>query len=144
MNTQQAYELMRVYLTREGARQATNGNGDCMYEAVIGGEVHRCAVGCLLTPRSLNSYSETEDASLRNSINGVEGLLVEFYVPELDDVDVTFLSGAQSVHDDGDNWQGGKFDVSKLDELAERFGLTVVADEVPEPVIAFEQTLTPA
>ena len=50
MTTQDAYERMRIYLTRPGARQAKNmpgPQGVCLYETDIEGELHRWAVGAL-------------------------------------------------------------------------------------------------
>jgi hypothetical protein len=157
MTTQEAYELMRVYLTRPGARRAAN-EGTCQYEAVMLGEVHRCAVGCLLSPETLNqtryiSEEFAEDAGfddttqvgmhvrladLRGGLATIHGL--EYVLPELDEVDFDFLEGAQYVHDNKNNWKGGKFDVVELDKLAGRHGLTVVSDkpvrEAPRELIS--------
>ena len=149
MNTQEAYEYMRVYLTREGARQAVAGYGDCMYEAYMEGEPHRCAVGCLLTAESLNERSlPTDDLEepviLRNYLGSADGLLRRFSVPELRDVEVGFLLGAQELHDEGENWTGGRFNVALLDDLAHNYGLKVVVDEpvVETPVTEPEPVLT--
>lgn len=149
MNTQEAYEYMRVYLTREGARQATDDQGDCMYEAVVGGELHRCAVGCLLTPKSLNSKSQPrvrgeKRITLRDYLGSAEGLLRRFPVPELRDVELKFLVDAQELHDEAENWKGGRFNVALLDGLALNYGLKVVVDApvVEETVAEPEPVLT--
>lgn len=141
MNTQEAYELMRVYLTREGARQAVDNDGDCLYETTIGRELHRCAVGCLLMPSSLDERAQPvnnlveQQVALRHYLGSVEGLLRRFSVPELRDVELGFLRDAQELHDKAENWKGGKFNVALLDDLAHNYGLDVVKDEVPaEPV----------
>jgi len=146
MNTQEAYEYMRVYLTREGARQATDDRGDCLYETTIGGELHRCAVGCLLTPESLNGRARPtldveKPVMLRDYLGSVDGLLRRFSVPELRDVDKGFLLAAQKLHDERENWKGGRFKVELLDDLAHNYGLKVVKDEVPAGPV---RQLTPA
>jgi hypothetical protein len=140
MNTQQAYEYMRTYLTREGAVQATDKDGSCMYETVMGARgLQRCAVGCLLTPETLNQYSERLETTVRDYTGSVLGLFDEFDVPELADVNTDFLSKAQDIHDEEHNWNTGKFCVAMLDDLARKFGLEVVVDEpvveTPEPVL---------
>ena len=147
MNTQEAYEYMRVYLTREGARQAIDKAGDCMYEGRIEGAIHRCAVGCLLTPESLNermqSGSQCGDertVTLRDYLGSVVGVLKHFSVPELRDIDRNFLDEAQKLHDERENWKGGKFNVALLNDLAHDHGLKVMMDELVE--VEPEQVLT--
>ena len=148
MTTQEAYELMRIYLTRPGARRAVIWGGSaCMYEMVEMGEVHRCAVGCLLSPETLNQTryisleiaeelgfhersqvgSSVRLADLRGGLSAVVGL--KYDVPELEEVDGGFLEEAQFIHDNKENWVGGKFNVVALDVLAADYDLTVVRDE---------------
>jgi len=146
MTTQEAYELMRVYLTRPGARRAV-GEVSCRYETVILDEVHRCAVGCLLSPETLNqtryiSQELAEQAGFENMsqvgtwvrladlLGGLSTMHeLAYELPEFDEVDLGFLEDAQYIHDIAHNWEGGKFNVMKLDELAADFGLTVVRDK---------------
>ncbi len=138
MNTQQAYEYMRTYLTREGAVRAVNDVGDCVYETEMKARgIQRCAVGCLLTPETLNQYSEAQNSTVREYCGSVVGLVDYFDVPELAEVDQGFLSKAQELHDLEQNWPGGKFRVIKLDALAFEFGLKVVVDK---PNVVVEQT----
>lgn len=148
MTTQQAYEMMRIYLTRPGARQASLDGGACSYETEMFGEVHRCAIGCILSPAGL---AETvmiddelhEDHGLTHVLRDFEGGLGDLYcagfkIEELLGVDHGFLQGAQCLHDDESNWREGKFRVALLDGLAIRHGLLPVKDGVPEeePVMA--------
>lgn len=134
--------MMRVYLTRPGAQRATanhDGRLMCKYETLIDSEVHRCAIGCLLTPSTLSSecvVSGDGDESqlgrivaLRDFMGGFPSLIDNYSPPELADVDSDFLDRAQVVHDTEAFWMGGKFDVAPLDSLAAEFGLTVVVDE---------------
>ena len=101
--------------------------------------LQRCAVGCLLTPETLNQYSERLETTVRDYTGSVLGLFDEFDVPELADVNTDFLSKAQDIHDEEHNWNTGKFCVAMLDDLARKFGLEVVVDEpvveTPEPVL---------
>lgn len=145
MTTQQAYEKARAYLTRPGARQAIFDNEDaCMYEVVIGDEIHHCAVGCLLEPETLNqmvevdknfvdSSNHSEDAigsmiQLRDFSGGLSGIWIAGYkTPELNDVDGEFLTKMQHLHDNAGNWDSRGFMVGKLDELAQQHGLSLVA-----------------
>lgn len=141
MTTQEAYEMMRIYLTRPGAVRAVNESDDCMYETHIRGEIHRCAVGCLLTPDSLDELSGEEfQRPLREFVGTIGHVLREFSVPELRSVDFQFLQEAQRLHDDEGSWIGGFFNVRRLDALADRYGLQVVKDE--EPVAEPEPVLT--
>lgn len=133
MTTQEAYELMRAYLTRPGARQAYSPDkGQCQYETRIEGETHKCAVGCLLTPASLRSKGAT-DAPLRNYMGGALGVLANYKPPELMFVEQLFLNDAQTVHDNPDNWKGGSFNAAALDMVAVQHGLRVVKNESPVP-----------
>lgn len=141
MTTQEAYELMRTYLTRPGAQRAFNKV--CRYETVIDMETHRCAVGCLLTPRSLAATVKVEDGSgvfaesmwgkvvpLRRFLGNLEAVYLAGYeIPELEEVDHDFLAEAQAVHDQVLNWTDGKFNVAALDAAARIHGLKVVTDE---------------
>lgn len=136
MTTQEAYEMMRIYLTRPGAMQA-KGENSCMYETYIGAELHRCAVGCLLSPVALGQTIDAPDAYVDEAVlvlrdfNGSLSSLYEvgFELKELAEVDHGFLEGAQVLHDEDDNWIGGVFNVVKLDALAYRNGLMVVVDD---------------
>jgi hypothetical protein len=141
VTTQEVYELMRVYLTRPGARQATR-DGLCRYEALKDGEIHRCAIGCLLGPDTLSQVRFYDnggqcrgDYELRVFPGSLEALFeASFELPELDGADYEFLASAQTLHDNGENWLGGHFHVRALDELARRYGLRIVSDEDPEGV----------
>lgn len=141
MTTQQAYEMMRVYLTRPGAVRAVDSEiGYCAYEAVVDGVLQRCAVGCLLTPGTLSqemdfTYEESSEGQngivqLREFQGNVEQLHKDGYVlPELDGVDEDFLLKAQVLHDNSNNWTDSGFNVDMLDVLAEKHDLTVVVDK---------------
>lgn len=143
MDTQEAYELMRIYLTRPGARQATVQVGNpCNYEINLDGFIHRCAVGCLLTESTLSqevmigeetdlySYKTGDIVRLRDFMGNLSVLgEVGFRLPELDQVDLGFLDEAQSIHDNHNNWSENGFIVEILDDLARRFKLEVVTDE---------------
>lgn len=152
MTVQQAYELMRVYLTRPGARQA-GALGNCMYETVIKEELHRCAVGCLLTPEDLSqsvliSHETAAELSamkthvgemveLRDFQGSFGSALMAGYRPSIMEIEdqvegetmFNFLEEAQGLHDSKANWETGKFDVQKLDMLAHRYRLKVVREE---------------
>lgn len=140
MTTQEAYELMRTYLTRPGARRAWDDV--CLYETVIDDATHRCAVGCLLTPATLDSEVHIDvDGGFDEFMWGKNVPLRQFHgnlqaayqagyeIPELDGVDHNFLATAQAVHDDIQNWENGTFNVAALDYAARKFGLKVVTDE---------------
>lgn len=148
MTTQEAYEIMRVYLGRPGARQAQGCDDACRYETAIEGEIHRCAVGCLLGPETLKQTKlitmEFADAvgthqggrvvALADFVGDATHLSeVGYVVPELDDVDEAFLIKAQSLHDSATSWSDGRFDIDKLDALARDFGLDVIASPVTDP-----------
>lgn len=146
MTTQEAYELMRVYLTRPGASWAGDDKG-CLYETVIRGATHRCAVGCLLSPETLNQtryishefaenhFDDTDQGGknvrLRKLRGSAEMLFdIGYDLPELDGVSHGFLTSAQACHDDQRNWPpNGGFNVAALDWIAADYGLTVVNDE---------------
>lgn len=143
MTTQNAYEMMRVYLTRPGARQATaTPLGPCSYEVALEGELHRCAIGCLLSPAALAQTvtfdKETADElstdpgvwALRDFSGGIGAICQAGYnLEELDEVDGDFLEGTQAIHDNIHNWETGVFNVGALDAFAARQGLQVVTDE---------------
>ena len=143
MTTQEAYELMRVYLTRPGAQRAiSNLPKVCRYETIIDGELQRCAIGCLLSPETLAATVEIDDETdapewqvgleveLRDFCGSLDAIYMQGYtLPELDDVSHNFLAEAQSIHDCAGSWREGKFDVRLLDGLAEKHGLTVVTEE---------------
>lgn len=148
MNEQQAYEMMRVYLARPGAQQALSEDG-CLYETTIRGELHRCAIGCLLTPETLGQEQlvpydhqppefaqEEKDilVELRDFRGGLASVLHYGYeLPEFAEMhNFAFIEAAQSLHDSASCWAGGRFDVSQLDKLAARHRLTVVTDEPVE------------
>lgn len=143
MTKQEAYEKVREYLTRPGARRAYDPtpvltmdgtkleNGCCRYAIEIDGETQKCAVGILLKQEDL-------DRSMASFVGGVESLLHEYgwpdYIQELgngaDDEEqqydaLYFLNRLQVTHDVSDNWPNGRFDVSQLDRLARDFGLSV-------------------
>jgi hypothetical protein len=145
LNTQEAYELMRIYLTRPGARQAVESPDEsCRYEIVLDGEIHRCAIGCLLSPQALeetvllsNEDGELdgtpmedkagEVVALKDFLGGLSALAQAGYsLDDLADVEGDFLDGAQALHDSEGCWENGMFDVRRLDELAARHGLKVV------------------
>lgn len=153
MTVQQAYELMRVYLTRPGACQALGENG-CMYETAIGYDVHRCAVGCLLTEQDLSQEIAIDDPALiennetmlrrigqtvqlRDFSGTLADVLAVGYTPSIlvtddelqDELMFDFLASAQTLHDTASHWKDGVFEVWRLDELARRHGLRVVSEE---------------
>lgn len=136
MTTQEAYERMRIYLTRPGARQAKTEpgpNGLCLYEVELDGAPHRCAVGCLLAPDTIASCKHDSGAT-------VFALVVEYPLAERDlaNVDLDFLAGCQCLHDDPGNWEHGVFNVRWLDALARDYGLNVVSDEVVREQLSLE------
>lgn len=139
MNTQQAYEMMRIYLGRPGARRAY-GSTTCMYEIQIQGKMHRCAIGCLLSPETLNQTRQVRHRHPRRPIMGVCALKdisgglatvrgLGYELPELDGVNPLFLEEAQMAHDNLMNWAGNKFNMESLDQVARLYGLKVVGDE---------------
>jgi hypothetical protein len=143
MTTQVAYEMMRTYLGRPGARRAYDEELEvCRYETMLEGELHRCAVGCLFTADGLSERATIADPNIAEAVGvapgtwevrefegGLAGLQIAgFELPEIADVDGSFLEGAQMIHDDICAWENGTL-ISKLDKLAERCGLTVVSDE---------------
>lgn len=151
MRTQEAYELMRVYLTRPGACRAEDGDG-CMYETTIQGVLHRCAVGCLLTAQDLAQEVEInaedlandwasgrhgESVALRDFRGTVHDILLAGYMPSAltsdDEVEderlFAFLTDAQRLHDHAGSWPEDLFNVTLLDDLAAHHGLEVVKEE---------------
>lgn len=131
MTTQQAYEMMRTYMTRPGAQMAGDESGNCFYETQFPDGVQRCAVGCVLTPDTLLRTGKEQwcDIPIKDYSGSVRGLMDYYDVPELQFVSLDFLSDAQNVHDKSENWAKGKFDVAKLDAVAKKHGLTVVSGE---------------
>lgn len=153
MDTQQAYEMMRVYLTRPGALRAVGDKGNCMYETRVNGELHRCAIGCILPLSALDSTAVVEEVSgdepqagamveLRDFQGGILSLFEQnFDLSSLDNVDLGFLEVAQGIHDKGSSWVLNKFNVALLDAAAADYGLKVVNDDAP--VGAPREELTP-
>ena len=106
--------------------------------------LHRCAIGCLLTPDGL---SETiaigmERAIQHNTITGnvaVRDIGANFAtlqelgykLKDLKGVNEEFLDEAQMIHDSAGNWDhtGRNFKVEALDALAIAFELTVPVEE---------------
>lgn len=141
METQQAYELMRTYLTRPGARRAVarfDGDEFCRYETTIEGELHRCAIGCLLSPAALAETREYYDENLGWNVTGAlrdfagslgDVLEAGFSVVDIQDCDPEFLNAAQRIHDAEASWESGKFNVALLDDAARDLGLTVIVDD---------------
>jgi hypothetical protein len=152
MTMQEMYELMRIYLTRPGARQAIV-EGNCVYESAIEGEIHRCAIGCLLTPPQLGEKvlitqeiadeQKTmipfvgEEVALRDFQGSLAGLTMAGYswTQDLDDSKFDFLASAQSIHDLPVNWGPEGFRVEALDSIAARRGLKVVTEVEQKEVI---------
>jgi hypothetical protein len=130
MDTQLAYEGMRAYLTRPGARPAVDINADgfwdsCYYEKDFDGEVHRCAVGCLLSPEALAELER--EGALTSGFEGAHDKSAALR-RDLAGVDKRFLLDAQIIHDSSENWEDGKFDPIALDVLAAENGLKIVTD----------------
>lgn len=134
MTTQQAYENMRTYLGRPGAQRAYTPIV-CRYETQILDQIHRCAVGCLLTPQTLAQTKIVGDdhnrveMPLRDFCGTLKAVYASGYeLPELEDVDHDFLASAQAIHDNLGSWEEHTV-ILQLDALARGFGLTVVTDE---------------
>ena len=133
MTTQEAYEQIRAYFSREGAQLAWDDDLDsCQYCTEDG---RRCAVGCLI-PAGL--YDQNfEGTNIRSLIDAehdrkyrdagtapnTRAALVDLFAG----VDPVFLEKAQERHDglaEEDVLATGDF-VNRLDLLAEEFHLTV-------------------
>lgn len=151
MTTQEAYERMRVYFSRPGAKRALapghwtdDDEPVCVYRTPDG---DACAAGCLIpdelyTPaieRSSAGVLFTGQVPVRNEDGApIPGEAIN--IPEiaafLADIDVKFLDEAQHLHDranvsyykDGD-WVEEPNTVTRflteLDALAEKTGLDV-------------------
>ena len=129
MDTQEAYERMRAWLTRPGASRCGDSE-NCYYLDMYG---NRCAVGALLSHQTA-----IEAAPCQGNVIGLFAD-VSSAGDELAHVSLNFLRDAQSLHDNTSHWQHGRFDVAVLDALAKDYSLTVVIDEpavapVEEPV----------
>lgn len=131
MNTQQAYERMRAWLTRPGARRAISQDGSCYYEVQYGGDdgMQRCAVGALLSDEAIQQLKET--GLIRKSLGTVMSCKssASLMIAELDGIKQGFLRAAQALHDNEDSWVGGKFRVDLLDHSASIHGLEVITDD---------------
>lgn len=139
MTNQEAYENMRVYLTRPDAQRAwCAGAFGCSYEVQLDDmSTHRCAVGCLLSPASIEFL---RNGSALTGVSVHEIFIEDYYAPvvaELDGVDGDFLQNAQKCHDAKENWVSGVFNVKELDDLADSWGLRVVSDQPEAPVVAW-------
>lgn len=125
MTTQEAYEKIRAYFSRDGADLAYEAYDDgarkCLYRTADG---RKCAVGCLIPdelyrPRfegnAVDGIVNTEDAALRELLNGksVEGARK-----------LTFLVEAQEAHDGS---MSVREFIERLDELAAEHNLNVAA-----------------
>lgn len=123
--TQQAYETMRTYLTRPGARQATWPNSpSCAYRTELDGEVHCCAVGILFTSEDMEHFGTFQggiDEIYENHEERGEELPAG-----IKGIDYNLLQAAQEVHDNIDNWRDGVFNAEALDKKAEELGLRPV------------------
>lgn len=128
LTTQKAYEKMRAYLTRPGARRAVDeDSGECRYEIEMAdGGIHQCAVGCILGPQALAELGRAD------FMGGLNGLLASSYLPlaqaMLSGVDERFLRDAQVLHDREYHWPDGVFNVRLLDDAAAKYGLEVVGE----------------
>jgi hypothetical protein len=129
MDTQEAYEKMRSWFSKPNHGPGYDPDiGECAYRGVD--ENHRCAVGAIL-PDKL--YKDSfESGGVVNIVT--ESAAVAHYFK---DVDISFLSSAQKIHDDKywglldsvDGVNEEKFRVNfiaSLDNLAGDFGLNVV------------------
>ena len=111
LTRQQAYEHIRHYFTRPGAK-LSRGHGGCYYRHPDDGR--KCAVGCLIPDELYKPDMERRSAScvLVHDLDWDRNLVV-------------FLSDAQVAHDGAEDV--GDFLV-KLDELADRSSdMTVIA-----------------
>jgi hypothetical protein len=125
LDNQSAYENIRAYLTRPGARRAApEGVLDtCKYEIEIDGELHRCAVGCLLAPDTIEALKIT------NQLGGdCEEVILPFFDRDLSGIDRRLLALIQNVHDTASNWASGEFNPEQLDRVVQTYGLTAVVD----------------
>ena len=117
MDTQEAYAKIRRYFTKPGAMLAQGEDGSCFYRRTVGGRVRKCAVGCLIPKAKYSKEIEGRSISSIYSLPAMRELFAE--------VDGGFLEEVQTLHDaesvDADDF------VAHLDELAEDFGLVVVA-----------------
>lgn len=143
MNMQEAYEQMRAWLTRPGAKQASAHEGaTCMYDA---GNGQRCAVGCLLSEQAILVFGglggDAEElvgtmlSSQEFTDEPLLGLFSEDFIAHFkeygtvvsSDDAMQFLMAAQDCHDRSLNWTSEGFNVAHLDCVASDFGLKVVS-----------------
>lgn len=141
MTTQEAYEYMRIYFGREGARRAVPENSsegsNCRYEIELDGDKHRCAVGCLLSPSAIDELYERDLMSA-----GIDEMVSWNLLAgeELEGVDVIFLRKAQNLHDHHWNWDRGQdYIINRLDRIAARCGLRPVTATAVEAGTAKER-----
>lgn len=128
-NTQEAYEAIRSYFGRYGAKLAKNGDassGLCRYLTDDG---NKCAVGCLI-PKAL--YDDAIENSTINPgwLKNNPALAILFK-----NVDLRFLRSAQILHDDVA--KDARAFVRALDVLALAYGLNV-----PDSRFAQDELLT--
>lgn len=116
-NTQTAYEMIREYFSRPGAKLARDKNPspflnfDCKYRTPDG---RKCAVGCLIPDELYNSRIEEKDVDDLLQIDEMSKLFAH--------VDRFFLKRAQSAHDSNTTVDAADF-VRNLDQIAEAFRL---------------------
>lgn len=150
MTTQEAYERMRVYFSRPGAKRAiTDDPADddhtlCCYRTEDGAA---CAVGCLIPDELYDPAIERASATclLTGSVNerDEEGgaLANKIPIPQitqlLAQIDPKFLDEAQTLHDrdhhsyydEAGDWMEERntpaLFISNLDALAETFDLDI-------------------
>ena len=126
MTTQEAYDDIRAYFTRPGAKLAVSSSSTnttpCKYRTEDGDQ---CAVGCLI-PEALYS-PRMEDQPLKALLRSFPDVATHLcWTPET----VAFLQGAQRRHDQSAWYEhrslggdGVRRFIGLLDELAECLGL---------------------
>lgn len=117
MNNQQAFDTVVAHLQEQGCRAYVGDEvpGYCVYLDKETG--HRCAVGALLSPRTLDMVGDFE--------GGVSRLLRHFKsaASDLNGVDPSLLADLQSVHDDAYNWRSDESMKDALHIVGKRYHL---------------------
>lgn len=115
---QEAYELARAWVTREGASQCRDESGSCVYYRSEDG--NRCAIGGIMDENTAIEYEFSFECATSLPLFGA-GKIFEYCHSEL-------LDALQNAHD---NWDSSRGDFSsyvsrRMDHFAEAWGLEVV------------------
>lgn len=131
MNTYEAYEKIKAYFSKPGARlaQVRNENGailSCEYLAPDGA---KCAVGCLI-PKALYT-TDIEGKSAFEAMDDLRDNDPKLYEATFGDVNLGFLEVAQQAHDEARTVEAF---LERLEEEATFYGLVS-----PEPAFTAAQ-----